>query len=61
MNIFSGIITRGIAVANWAVVVLMMTTGYAYFFSPIEHSLMSATGVLFPVFLVLDFFFLFFF
>ena len=60
MNIFSGIITRGIAVANWAVVVLMMITGYAYFFSPIQHSLMSATGVLFPVFLVLNVLFLVF-
>lgn len=60
MNIFSGIITRGIAVANWAVVVLMMITGYAYFFSPIQHSLMSATGVLFPVFLVLNILFLVF-
>ena len=60
MNIFSSIITRGIAVANWAVVVLMMITGYAYFFSPIEHSLMSATGVLFPVFLVLNILFLVF-
>ena len=60
MNIFSGIITRAIAVANWAVVVLMMITGYAYFFSPIQHSLMSATGVLFPVFLVLNTLFLVF-
>ena len=60
MNIFSSIITRAIAVANWAVVVLMMITGYAYFFSPIQHSLMSATGVLFPVFLVLNTLFLVF-
>ena len=60
MNILNGIIIRGIAIANGAVVALMMITGYAYFFSPINHPLLSATGVLFPIFLALNILFLVF-
>lgn len=60
MNIFRGIIVRGIAVANWLVIVLMTITGYAYLFNPLTHSLLSAIGVLFPVFLTLNIFFLIF-
>lgn len=54
------VVTWGIAAVNFLFVVLLLLTAYSPHFQPVVHPLWSCLGLAFPVFLLLNLLFLFF-
>lgn len=54
------ITVKMVAGANVATVVVMLLVGFADYVNPVDHPVLSCLGMTFPVFLVINMLFLFF-